>query len=56
MCQHGEAWHNIAFKTNFRFSEVIYEWLGVIIVANGPRFSLQRGNAAYSSKSEIVNN
>ena len=28
-------------KMNFRFSQVIYEWLDVFIVASGARFSLQ---------------
>ena len=39
----GVPWQNIAFKINFRFSCVIYEWVDVFIVANSTRFSLQHG-------------
>lgn len=40
-CHDGEAWQNIALKIYFRFSQVLYEWLVVFIVANGARFSHQ---------------
>ena len=40
-CYDGDAWQNIALKIYFQFSQVLYEWLDVFLVAKGIRFCHQ---------------